>query len=440
MRTRRAKKALTFNIFLSSLVAPPLSVEFGMLAAIFGIPESILSGLRHGNQKRMPVAFQPELMASRFAFDLLGCFPRSGATVKRFLAYAQTIREKYMVSDALDRYLSVFSDEAALAGDDLAEKFCSGVLPALMSYCYEEAYRNTQSLWPGESRDEPREPADAGAYQEKNRLFLELLCAVGEIRDRPQDYIDISYLERVGNSLFAQIRMPFFRQVARKERVSLSAKRSFLVSRITGEEEFVSPKTGPAEYMIRQTVYHEDGLPEPQVADRAFHRFGCRVDGEPLRDYLEGKEQPGGSAAPAVKIIRTEKCGGIVCSEVKLTFRLYPEEPSRMIRISYAYEAKSRFTGTFPSLFFYFLSYPCEAFFHDLELSPEVSAEWGVCIRMVFPEENTATAGAAPVHPERLREKAYRISFRQWAVPGSGYIIGFYRRSYGSALIGSGAV
>lgn len=444
MKTKYAKKDMTFNIFLSSLFAPPLSMDAASLAAIFNIPESVLSGLRHGRQKRLPVSFQPELMASRFAFDLLERFPCSSATVKRFLAYTQTISEKYILSESLGRYLSLFEEEAALVDEKQIEKFCSGMLPVLMSYCYEEAYWNTQNLWSDETGSEIREreqPETGSAYQERTRLFLDLIYAEGMMRDRPQDFIDAAYLEKIGNILLSQIQAPFYRRIARRERISLSAKRTFLASKITGEEELVSPKAEPVEFMLKQTVYHEGCLTEEQVAGRAFANFTCQVDGIFLNDYLDRKEHRNGApGAPAMKIARAEHGDGLVCSEVKLTFRLYPEEPSRPIRVLYAYEAKSRYMDRIPTVFSYSLRYPCESFSHDFELSPQVRAEWGLQIRTVIPEESITAPEKIPFGSDHLHRKLYRIAFRKWAIPGSGYLVSMYRLGVGAVFMESGAV
>lgn len=443
MKTKYAKKDMTFNIFLSSLFAPPLSIDAASLAAIFNIPESVLSGLRHGRQKRLPVSFQPELMASRFAFDLLERFPRSSATVKRFLAYAQTISEKYILSQSLCRYLSMFEEEAALVDEKQIERFCSGMLPVLLSYCYEEAYWNTQNLWADENGGEIKEreqPEPGSAYQERTRLFLNLIYAEGMMRDRPQEFIDAAYLEKIGNVLLSQIQTPFYRQIARRERISLSAKQTFLASKITGEEEFVSPRTEPVEFMLKQTVYHEDSLTEEQVAGRAFANFHCQVDGVFLNDYLNRKEHRGKQAVPAMKAVRAEQSDGPACSEVQMTFQLYPEEPSRPIRINYAYEAKSRYMDRIPTVFSYSLRYPCESFSHDFELSPQVRAEWGLQIRTVIPEESVTASEKIPFGSDHLHRKLYRIAFRKWAIPGSGYLVSMYRLGVGAVFMESGAV
>lgn len=428
MKTKYAKKAFTFNVFLSSLCAPPLSMEPGALAAVFNVPESVLSGLRHGKQGRFPVSFQPELMASQFAFGLLGCFPRSVSTVKRFFIYAQSIGERYLVSETFGRTLSLFSDIPVPADENEAEKFCAGMLPALMSCCYEEAYRNTRKARRGEGggEDTQTRPAETGMdYQERTKLFLKLIYAEGMIRDRPQDFIDIGYLEKIGTILLSQLHMPYFRMIRRRERISLSVGQDFVLFEIAGEAEMLFPQAVPADFILKQTVYHEAGLPEEQAAARAFSGFSCKVDGVPLADYLNPQHR----AAPDLRAVREERCEGVVCSEIRLSFRIRPEEASHPVRVTYRYKAKSCCAERVSNVYFYSLCYPCENFLHTVQLSPSMRANWALRVNPVAFDNFGGF-----MRDETLRNTVgrngdlYRISFQNWAVPGTGYMYSLYRR------------
>lgn len=442
MNTKYAKRVLTFNIFLSSLVAHPILLEPGVLAGIFDISESALSGLRHGKQKRLPATFQPGLMASKFASDLVGCFPQNMGTVKRFFAYAQLVSDKCILSDSLGRYLTLFSAAVSLVDEGRAEKFCTGMLPALMARCYEEAYWNTlDEAGLGEEGSEGREQEIAGNrldFHERTKLLLNVVYAQGAMRDNPQNYIDAGYLDKVADILISQVELPFYRRIKRKERISELPEQSFLLFEVTGEEELVSPQAAPVLYTLTQIVYHEDYLTENQIFERAFSDLVCTVGGLPLAAYLNNQQRNGGTAAPPfMRITREEHVEAMVCTEVKLQFMVYPVSASQPVQIAYQYAARLRFASGFPVTFWYALRYPCESFIHDFELDPQIRADWGIRVKMIeLPDFGSIAQNGRPPHSDQSNGKLCRVAFQNWAVSGAGYFSSLYRRGLVPHLAG----
>ncbi len=434
MNAKNAKKAFSFNVFLASIAGEPLEVKYSEIADILGVSESTLSKLRHGRMKKVPASLHPGLMAVRFAAEIVKRFEPNRSTVKRFSLYAQMLNEKYIFSDSLVRFASLFS-AGGPADEERAKKFFSGMIPELIKRCYEEAYSVSEQEYANWALAHSNEQSEA-IYRkicdtieedvldtEQLKQLMNVVYAASLRRQVANYFSDLSFLEMLSQFIRSQVNQPFYNLVHRTEQISISQDSTEMTRNVQADEQIVAQSLNPVEFTLTQNYYHNMGMPVEEVVRRAFCGFTCTVNKQPLTRYINAHENSSYSS-PLQFITAKElkdEVNGTVSTQLVLRFSLYPTEPGEPICVAYEYFSTSPFIQNISCNYSYSLHYPCKSLEHEFIMDAQTRKYWGMRVKIFAPLTNSAYS----VKGDGLTGSKL-VTFYDWALPGTGY----YRNVY----------
>lgn len=435
MNAKNAKKAFSFNVFLASIAGEPLEVKYTEIADILGVSESTLSKLRHGRMKKMPASLHPGLMAAGFSAEIVKEFEPNRSTVKRFSLYAQMLNEKYILSDSLARFASLFS-AGGPADEERVKKFYSGMMPELIKRCYEEAYSVTEQEYSNWTLAHNNEQSEA-IYRkicdtidedvldtEKLKQLMNVVYAASLRRQVSNYFSDLSFLEMLGGFIRSQVNQPFYTFVRRSEQISISEDSRELTRIVQAEEQIVAQSLNPVEFTLTQNFYHAMGLSADEIVKKAFAGFSCTVNKQPLVRYVNAHENSSYSS-PLQFVIATEQPDDInsaVITRLVFRFNLYPTEPGEPIHVAYEYSSTSPFIQNISCNYSYTLHYPCKSLEHEFVMDAKTRKSWGMRVKLFTPLTNSTYS----VKGDGVTGSKH-VTFYDWALPGTGYYRNLYK-------------
>ncbi len=437
MNAKKAKKPFLFNVFLSSVAAKPLEVNYKTIAAILDLSESALSKLRHSRNQKMPVNLNPRQMAERFATGLAAEFAPIAANARRFAQYARLLCDKYMISESLTRIAFMVSDGSPSEEDGLKLLF-EGAVPQLFQLCYEESYGNSEREYANWLKDHDDVKSEAlyqkmvdaisqGALSAEQLKQLQNVVYAANIRQQlPGSFSDFSYFEMVNNFFYSQANRPFYNSIRRTELISVAENAAEPVVTVSAKEQIVPQTMLPVDFTLMQTIYSDGRRPAEELAKAAFENLSCTVNNQPLVDYINQHENTlYTSIYQFVTVTATENDqSGLTAATLAFRFVIYPTEPFEPVNVEYNYfyaAAASTLAAPMARAYCYTLAYPCKFMSHEFLLDETVREKWGVRVYAFTPvlgndasaEEDGAPAGGSAA--------AQKVLFYNWAMPGAGY-------------------
>jgi len=443
MNTKNAKKTFLFNVFLASIAGEPLDISYTKLIDILGVSESTFSKLRHGRMNKMPAGLHPNLMASQFAANTIKEFPPACSTARRFAVYAQMLSEKYIFSDSLARFITMFSAGAAVIDEERANKFYTGMIPELIKLCYEEAYTNTEQDYQNRLMSRIRAKSEL-VYQkicdtinedvldsEKLNELLNVIYAASLRSQLPPFFSDLAYLEMLGGMIRSQANQPFYNFANRSEQISISDDLRKMVRTLCATEQVVAPSLNPIEFTLTQRLYQVKGLSTDEIAKHAFRNLSITVNNFPVVKYINLHEDSRyTSPLQFVTVIEsTKEVGGMTATWLVLRFKLYPAELGEPINVEYEYSCASPFIHDISSVYSYTLQYPCKSLEHEFRLDEQTRRKWGIGVQ-VFTLLTKSTQNVEKkesfLEENGDSEGSKRVVIYDWALPGAGYYVNLY--------------
>ncbi|WP_444659603.1 hypothetical protein ACRQV7_04345 [Caproiciproducens sp. R2] len=446
MNAKSMKKALLFNDFLTSLSGEPLGIKYKRLARIFHVSESTVSKLRHAKLNKMPSAMHPDVIGAGFAQGVVQSFATSGSTVRRFSAYARMICDSYLISEKLENAASALAG-AEPVDDDAAKKLCTAEIPRFIRCCYEEAYANSEMDFSGCMVSRCPVQSDI-LYQKicdvinrdtfddaKLRQLLNVVYAAN-IRRQINTVVDgRSVVDLVDRFVQNQAGEPFYNYVHRTEVISISEDAAQMVRTIKGRQQIVLQTLRPQEVVLRQSLNHYVDMPEEAMIRSTFQKFTCTVNHIPIVKYLNLHENARYTGAEQLLTVRQahDYIGGTTGTEVDFRFRLYPGVAGEAVNISYEYRFITPFIENISCNYCFSLFYPCKFLEHEFALDAKTKKKWGVQVKLFTPM--TTSACTSECSDELIVQSGgtsdlKRITFYDWAMPGTGYFRNLYELKY----------
>ena len=448
MNAKNAKTTFSFNVFLASIAAEPLGIKYKQIANILNVSESTISKLRHGHLRKMPPALQPSLMSLHFAAEIMKDLTPTCSTARQFAAYAQLLKDKYLFSDSLGRYLVMFSS-AEPADEEHAKKFCSGMIPPLLQHCYEEAYYNTEQDYVNWVKGHEGEQSDI-LYQRMcdainndvldSDKLSQLLSVVYSANLRQQvkhHFSDLTFLKMFYNYVCSQVNQPFYNSVHRMEIISISEDALEIRRSVKAQEQIIPQSLDQLKFTLSQTFYHSVCMPPDEIVNAAFGNLACTVNNIPLVRYINSHQFTSHiSPEQFVTATRSEDdVNGMASTELIFAFTLYPEDAEEPLDIAYEYTCTAPFIRNISCNYSFTLHYPCRFLEHECVLDAKTRRNWGIRVKLFTPITNSTFA-------EKKVDGLYakstgttdsqHVVFHDWAIPGSGYYRNIYELKYAS--------
>ncbi len=446
MNAKSMKKALLFNDFLTSLSGEPLEIKYKHLARIFHVSESTVSKLRHAKLNKMPSAMHPDIIGAGFAQGVVQSFAPSGSTVRRFSAYARMICDSYLISEKLENAASTLA-AAVSVDDDAAKKLCLAEIPQFIRCCYEEAYANSEMDFSGSMVSRCSAQTDI-LYQKicdvinrdtfddaKLRQLLNVVYAAN-IRRQINTVADRrSVVDLVDRFVQNQAGEPFYNYVHRSEVISISEDAAQMVRTIKGRQQIVLQTLRPQEIVLRQSLNHYVDMPDEEIIRSTFRKFTCTINHIPIVKYLNMRENAHYTSAEQFLTVRQvhDHIGGTTSTEMDFRFRLYPGVAGETVNISYEYCFITPFIENISCNYSFSLFYPCKFLEHEFALDEKTKKKWGIQVKLFTPM--TTSACTSECSDELIVQSGgtsdlKRITFYDWAMPGTGYFRNLYELKY----------
>jgi hypothetical protein len=443
MNAKNAKTTFSFNVFLASIAAEPLAIKYKHMASILKVSESTISKLRHGRIRKMPENIQPDLMAARFASGIADEFNPTRATADRFLEYAQLLLEKYLFSESLGSFVTLFIN-AEPADEEHLKKFYSSMIPELISRCYEEAYANSErdsNNWHELHKNEKTDVVFQRICNvinqdvlddEKIEQLLNVIYTENLRRIYNKPYSDLSFIKMVNDYVTSQKGRPFYKTVKRREIISISDDAKIIQRNISVQEVIISPKPCQFRFTLSQTFHHYEQLSPEEIVSRAFKNLKCTVNNIPLVKYINLHEQNQYRSPEqfVVAMKQMDKVSGMMSTELLFSFNLYPKKPGESFSISYEYSSTAPFIPNISCNFSYTLRYPCKLLDHEFLLDAKTQKKWGMRVKMFTPITNSSSAGMEENVKCSGTSDSRHIVFYDWTMAGTGYFCNIYETKY----------
>lgn len=446
MQTNSTKSAFLFNEFLSSITGQPLELKYKDLARILQVSESTLSKLRHGRLTKFPMSMHADKMAAHFADGVMQSFSQSGDTARRFMAYARMINENYFCSEALGK-AAVELANAGSIDDEYAKNLYNGALPQLIELCYEEAYANTEMNYSAcvvnrnglQSEITYQKVCDIINHDTfddgKLKNLLNVVYAANIRRQITNHLVSQSFLDQVDRYMRGQADQPFYISVNRTEVISISEDSKQITRSIKGNNQIVLQTLEPHEMGFKQLLNHVFNMSVQKIIQNLFQDVTCEVNHIPLIAYInmhEGKHYTSIAQLATAKQI-TDGINGTVSTELVLRFNIYPSVMGETINICYGYICTSPFIRNVTCNYSYCLRYPCKFFEHEFMLDARTREKWGVRVKLFTPI-TTSVYTSEDFDTQYIRSNgtsdSKRVTFYDWAIPGSGYYRNLYELEY----------
>jgi len=446
LQTKNTKTAFLFNEFLSSVAGQPLELKYKNLAQILQVSESTLSKLRHGKLTKFPMCMHADKMAVHFADGVMKSFKQSSDTTRRFASYARMINEKYFCSDALSKAAVELANTGSI-DEAYEQKLYSSTLPELIQSCYEEAYANTEvnystsvvsrnSLQSEITFQKVCDIINHDSFDDgKLKNLLNVVYAANIRRQITNHLVSQSFLDQVDRYMRGQADQPFYISVNRTEIISISEDSKQITRNIKGNNQIVLQMLEPHEMVFKQSLSHVFDMSVHEIIQKMFRDVTCEVNHIPLIAYInmhEDKHYTSMAQLASVKQM-TDGINDTVSTEMVLKFHLYPSIMGETINICYGYICTSPFIQNVTCNYSYCLRYPCKFFEHEFMLDAKTREKWGVRVKLFTPI-TTSVYTSEDFDSLYIKSSgtsdAKRITFYDWAVPGSGYYRNLYELEY----------
>jgi len=443
---KKEKTNFSFNEFLSSLAGEPLEIKYKDMAKFFHVSQSTLSKLGHNRLRKMPVGMHPDVMAKSFADGVVGSFPPSCGTVRHFVAYARMLCERYLCSEALNESAALLANVGPI-DDAKAKKLYTGAIPKLIMRCYEEAYANTE-LGYSDGLVSRSEVQHEICYQricdminrdifdgEKLKQLLNVVYAANIRRQITAFTENPAFLQITERFIHNQIDKPFYNSIRRTEVISISEDSSEITRKIKEQKRIVLQVLEPQKLVFKQSLNHFVDLPPDEIINHMVQDFTCTVNHIPLVQYINMHENTNYtsvkqflSVEPAHNII-----DDTVTTELVFQFNLYPSTAGEAISMIDEYTLKTPFIRNVSCNYSYSLFYPCKFFEHEFILDAKTRTKWGVRVKLFTPMTTSSYYGEDSENPHfhnNGTSASKRITFYDWALPGTGYYRNLYELQY----------
>lgn len=446
MNLRNAKKALLFNDFLSLLAGEPLEIKYKNIARLLHISESTLSKLRHGKLNKMPSGLHPENIGPEFAASLTRSFEPTVSTVRRFSTFARIVSENYLISDALEKAAASLSGTIPMKNENL-RRVCTSEIPKFIKRCYEESYANSEmdfachvsSRCTAQSEIIFQKICDTincdTFDSEKLRQLLNAVYAAN-IRHQIATYVgNRSIINLVERFVRSQADEPFYNYIHRSEVISISEDSTLLKRTIKGQQQIVFQTPKPREIIMCQPLNHFMDIPDQETIKKILPNISCTVNHIPLIKYINIHENSNYSDLTSFFTVRQvhDNISGTVMTELAFRFKLYPGVAGETINIAYECNLITPFINNISCNYSFSLHYPCKFLEHEFALDAKTKNKWGVQVRMFTPMTTSACTVERPdesVVQIGGTTDLKRITFYDWAMPGTGYFRNIYELKY----------
>jgi hypothetical protein len=452
LNAKNAKTTFSFNVFLASIAGEPLGIKYTQIANILNVSQSTISKLRHGRLQKMPPGLEPDMMASRFGEEIVKGFAPTKSTVAQFKTYAQMLKDKYLFSDILNGFVSLFIT-ATPTNEQRMEKFYSGMIPALIKRCYEEAYSNSEkdySNWVETHKNEQTEilyqricdTINQDVFDdEKLKQLLNVVYSASLRQQYKLPYSDLSFIKMLNEYVGSHVNHPFYNSVRRSEIISISEDSTVMKRSIKAQEQIMSPSPNLLRYTLNQTFYHANKMAPDEIVKHAFGNLNCMVNGVPLVRYMNVHEHNEyTSPEQFVTAIKMEdEISGLISTELLFAFNLYPEKLGETFEIAYEYCSTTTFIPNISCNYSYTLRYPCKFLEHEFSLDAKTRDNWGVRVKLFTPLTDSAygTKIADQYTKNSGTADCRHVTFYEWAMPGSGYYRNIYELKFAGSQYGS---
>nr|WP_319487384.1 hypothetical protein [uncultured Caproiciproducens sp.] len=448
MNAKSVKKALLFNDFLSSLSGVPLEIKYKHLAHIFRVSESTISKLRHEKLNKMPSGIHPDVIGADFASGVVQSFAPSGSTVRRFSAYAQMISENYLVSEKLEKAAACLAGIGSV-DDDFAKRIYTDDIPQFIRCCYEEAYVNSETDFSSHAASRVSVQSDI-IYRkicdiinrdtfddDKLKQLLNVVFAAN-IRHQINTVISSrSVLDLIDRFVQNQAGEPFYNYIHRTEVISISEDATQMARAIKGRQQIVLQTLKPQEFVLRQPLNHYLDLPDDEIIRSVFRTFTCTINHIPLIKYLNLNENANYTDMEQFLAVCQvhDNVSGTINTELTFRFCLYPSVLGETMNVLYEYCFVTPFIENISCNYSFSLFYPCKFLEHEFALDAKTKKKWGVQVKLFTPMTTSACTSESsdePIVQSGGTSDLKRITFYDWAMPGTGYLRNIYELKYAS--------
>lgn len=446
MNLLNAKKALLFNDFLSLLAREPLEIKYKNLARILHVSESTLSKLRHGKLNKMPSGMHPENIGSGFATGVVRSFAPTAGTVRRFAAFARIIGENYLLSDELAKAADSLAGTVP-ANEENVKRVCTSEIPKFIRRCYEESYANSEMDFASHVSSRCMVQSEI-MYQkicdtincdtfdsEKLKQLLNIVYAAN-IRHQLTAYVgNRSIIDLVDRFVRNQADEPFYNYVHRSEIISISEDSTRITRTIKGQQQIVFQQPKPQEIIMHQPLNHFIDTPDKECIQEMLRNTTCSVNHIPLIKYINIHENTNYTDMTHFFTARQvrDNVSGTVMTELAFRFKLYPGVAGETVHIAYECSLTTPFINNISCNYSFSLLYPCKFLEHEFALDAKSRNKWGVQVRLFTPMTTSACTVERPDEPVAQiggTTDLKRITFYDWAMPGTGYARNVYELKY----------
>jgi hypothetical protein len=435
------------NEFLSSLAGEPLEIKYKHMAEIFQVSQSTLSKLMHNRLNKLPAAMHPDVIVERFTEGVLGSFALSGSTVRNFSQYARLLSERYYLSGSLCECALPLVYSSSI-DDEQAKQIYAETLPAFIKKCYEEAYTNTELNY-AEGMKIRTEVRSETCFQkiceiinrdefdsEKLRQLLMIVYAAN-IRRQITSFIENpSFLDMIERFLRYQMNNPYYNSIHRSEIISISEDSTEIVRQIQEQKQVVLQVKQQQEVVLKQSLHHYLDLSPSEIMTKMFQDFYCTINQMSLIQYINLHEKTNYTTFDqfaSAEHVRDE-VAGTVMTDLLFRFHLYPDMAGETVTIAYGYKVTAPFIPNISCNYSFSLLYPCRFFEHELVLDAKTRLRWGIQTKLFTPMSNSAYFSQDSKGPYFQSNggsvDSKRITFYDWAIPGSGYCQSLYELRY----------
>ena len=446
MSAKSIKKALLFNDFLSSLSGEPLEIKYKHLARIFRVSESTISKLRHAKLNKMPSGMHPDIIGADFASGVVQSFAPSGSTVRRFSAYARMICENCLVSEKLEKAAAYLAGIGSV-GDGFAKKLYATEIPQFIRLCYDEAYANSETDFSSHAASRCSVQSDIMFQKicdtinrdtfddDKLKQLLNVIYAAN-IRHQINTMINSqSVVDLVDRFVQNQAGEPFYNYIHRTEVISISEDAAQMARTIKGRQQIVLQTLKPQEVVLRQSLNHYVDLTDEEIINSTFRKFTCTVNHIPLVKYLNLHENAHYTSTEQFLTVSQvhDNVSGTTNTEITFRFFLYPGVAGETMNIFYEYCIVTPFIENISCNYSFSLFYPCKFLEHEFALDEKTKKRWGVKVKLFTPMTTSACTSESsdePLVQSGGTSDLKRITFYDWAMPGTGYFRNIYELKY----------
>ena len=447
------KELLNFRDFLTSLTSVPIKIKNKELAEIFQVSDGVISKIRHGKMVSIPINMRPLSNADRFASLIVERFAATVSTVETFVIYATQILEQYAVSDSLKKKIDaiIWFDATKENHMEHVESMYHNEIPAFLSSCYSEAYYNTSAVFvKGENGKQkatglPAKPAEPAAFQPEKELPHDQLSELfwktgnrlfgGEGKEQAENK---ALFPMFYGLIYQEAQRPYLDFSRRKEFLDLKETENGVTQvkrQVDMLEQLVLPKGEPIPVTFQERLELIPGQTDEELLRSTIRHFVCRINDVPIQEYIFEHERI--HAADVYDLFRVNHVEGTEYSApyilLEMPFYLYPEEHNNQIRMEARYQFYAEVEFFAKLRINYKLKRACRFLEHEFIIQEEAAKRFGINLDIFAPFlYDTSAQFESPMSEKRSyingsKDSSHgRVTFYDWALPGSGYGINIY--------------